>query len=114
MRTPLMLVGIVMFIVGLCLVASYQDVKNSADEMTKSIFSPLDNMNYLEGTSSFDPKKYQQEAFFKVGVFMKDWISFERDFAAGVAVMVAGLGLFLASSLSGERNFWRKTAEFFS
>lgn len=114
MRTPLMLVSLIICVIGIYIVSSYNDVKVSADDMANTIFEPVKTITNFESIGSFDPEKYQQEAFFKTGVFLKDWLSFERDLTVGITAIVAGLGLFIASTFADERYFWRKVVEFFT
>jgi len=109
-----MIVGIIMFIVGLCMVNSYKDVKSSANIMSQTVSEPINNINFYEPMKPFDAKKYEQEVFLSTGNFFKDWISFERYLAAGVSVMIAGLGLSISSTYSKESEFWQRVVKFFT
>lgn len=112
--TPLRVVALIILLIGISIVSSYNDVKASANEMTSTIFEPINSITTFESIGSFNPEKYQQETFFKTGLFIKDWISFERDLTIGVSAIVAGLGLFIASTIADERAFWKNTIEFFT
>ncbi|MEI7028292.1 hypothetical protein [Paenibacillus sp. y28] len=113
--TPLKVIAIIIFIIGISLVSSYNDVKESAAEMTNSLFDPISNIfEDPASTATFDIEKYQTEAVINSGNYMIEWVSFERNLAVGVSAIVLGLLLFTTASMVDERKFWQTVTKYFT
>lgn len=120
--TIFIIIGILILIIGVTLLISYNNLMKTQEDTFNYIISPLEQLSssveqistlgYFE--FSIDPDVYMSTGFEKLGNWLSDLLGFRGKLASGIGSIFAGLSLiaFGWSSRDGH-EFIKNTVDFF-
>lgn len=112
MKSFSIIVSVILIVVGISMISSYNELNKSVTNVTTTVFEPIqqimDDPNY-----SFNEEVYEKKALNSVADFSIKYIDFERDLTTGIGTFIAGLGLLIFTTRKNLKEFTSKTFDFF-
>lgn len=107
-------VGVIFFLIGFSLHQSYNEFKNSGNELFETVLSPTEQMlSDPLSAPSLDPDKYVSDVKKKSGSFLLNFFDFERDIAGAVTCYFAGFIAIIFATKDDINDFFHKSIDFF-
>ncbi|MDA5109941.1 hypothetical protein O3V59_16365 [Brevibacillus thermoruber] len=97
MRTPKIIIGIILIIVGLLMVNEAKTLKEKTEDTVSTVFEPISSLSIT--SNSFDPEKYRKEAMTKVGNWGISAIRFESKMTSGSLTIFTGIFLIVTAGI---------------